>query len=137
VTALLSRGENDSHPQEKIGLKVGIFCHSSHILLDFRLAGRVVDRCEWSASRPGHFTPRKELPVFIVWVTEPVWTGGEETKLCLCRVSKPDRPACSLVTVPPAQPRQIKSNFLSQSFSLFAAHTVSYLWRQVTLRSRC
>jgi hypothetical protein len=43
-----------------------------------------LDGCEWSASRPGRFTPGKELPIPIRWeagwTPEDVWTRWQREK---------------------------------------------------------
>ena len=51
---------------------------------------------EWSAARPGRFTPRKD-PVPVAqeagWAPGPVWTGAEN--LASTGIRSPDRPARS------------------------------------------
>jgi hypothetical protein len=60
---------------------------------------------EGSASRPGHFTPRKD-PVPIVqeagWAPKPVWTGAKN--LAPTGIRSPDRPAHSSVAIPTELP---------------------------------
>jgi hypothetical protein len=64
-----------------------------HIFLTSALAGG-----EWSASRPGSFTPRKEPPVPIVqevgWTPEPVWTTWKRGKKILTLPGLELRPLC-------------------------------------------
>jgi len=43
-----------------------------------------LDRGEWSASHPGHFTPKERAPVPIAykagWAPEPLWTWWRRQK---------------------------------------------------------
>jgi len=56
---------------------------------------------EWSAARLGRTLPPGKDSVPILqeagWAPGPVWTHGKSRPL---RHSIPDRPACSLVTIP-------------------------------------
>jgi hypothetical protein len=54
---------------------------------------------EWSASRPGHFTPGERSPVPIWyeagWATEPLWMTWKSDNSCFHRLQLRGRPACS------------------------------------------
>jgi hypothetical protein len=52
---------------------------------------------EWSASRPGRFTPREIVTsahwIWGWWAPEPVWTLWRREESYPCRESNPGRPA--------------------------------------------
>jgi hypothetical protein len=63
-----------------------------------------LDGGEWSASRPGHFTPGGKNPRYpldrrLGGPQNRSRRGGVERDLSPCRESNPDRPAYSLVTI--------------------------------------
>jgi hypothetical protein len=64
------------------------------IALPFRDLG--ARRGEWSASRPGRFTPGKDLVTIVQevgWASGPVWTCAKN--LAPTGIRSPDRPARS------------------------------------------
>jgi hypothetical protein len=59
-----------------------------------------LDGCEWSASRPGRFTPGTHR-IGAEWTSDSVWTRWRKGNIyppCPCQASKSERPARSLVS---------------------------------------
>jgi hypothetical protein len=62
----------------RLSIPAMAYCLGTGITLDLLYCLSSLARCEWSASRPGHFTSGERTPVPIEyetrWASEPFWT---------------------------------------------------------------